>query len=188
MSVVAPAALRAIRRAVAGGGIRIVAVDGPSGAGKSTFARALAAAWPSARPVLVRLDDAYPGWHGLERGADAVRRGLVAPIARDAVGVLARWDWAGDRPGPRQGVRPGHPLIVEGCGAFAATDRLPALRVWVHAPDDVRKAAALGRDAGAFDPYWEVWDRQWRRHTARTRPDRAADLRVSGVREVRPNP
>ena len=68
----------------------VILIDGPSGAGKSTLADRLIAAWPTdAAPQLVRLDDVYPGWGGLDR-----RRGAAAlrPVGRTrgrATGRLA---------------------------------------------------------------------------------------------------
>jgi hypothetical protein len=37
---------------------------------------------------------------------------------------------------------------------------------------------ALDRDDGGFDEYWDLWETEWRRHVARTRPDRRADVRL----------
>lgn len=179
-------ALRAVFAAA--GGIRhpLVLIDGPSGAGKSAFADALCAAWPGADAALVRLDDVYPGWQGLERGRSMLARTLVPAIRRGAVGRWRRWDWARATPGALERQRPGRTLIVEGCGAFGVGDGRPGeVRVWVDAPDALRKRRALDRDDGAFDPFWEVWERQWRRYVRRTCPERRADLRVRAVPERR---
>ncbi|WP_350349700.1 ATP-binding protein [Agromyces sp. G08B096] len=170
-----------------GGSRVVVAIDGPSGSGKSTFADALVRGCPA--PVdLVRLDDVYPGWHGLERGAQLAAHGLVEPWLHGRAGRAASWDWAHSQPGAARPVRPGRALVVEGCGAFDAVARIggrprrgaaaAVLRVWVEASDAVRKRAALDRDAGGFDPWWDVWDAQWRRYAARTRARSAADLVV----------
>jgi len=157
----------------------LVLVDGPSGVGKSTFADRLLAAWPAGAARLVRLDHVYPGWHGLERGALALRRDLVDPLERDAPGQWRRWDWEAGRPGALERMSPGRPLIVEGCGAFAAgAHARGALRVWVTGPDGMRRRRALDRDEGGFDEHWDDWDAQWRRHVARARPDRRADVRL----------
>ncbi|WP_448004939.1 ATP-binding protein [Agromyces bauzanensis] len=165
-------------------GIRhpLVLIDGPSGAGKSTFADAVRAAWPGGAPALVRLDDVYPGWSGLERAGAVLARSLVPPVRRGGVGSWRRWDWARARPGALERLRPGGPLIVEGCGAFVVGDGAPgALRVWVDAPDAMRKRRALDRDDGAYDPFWELWEHQWRRYVHRTSPERRADLHVRAV-------
>lgn len=177
-----PAAARGIRRP-------LVLIDGPSGAGKSTFADAMRAGWPGRPPALVRLDDVYPGWSGLEQAGIALGRSLVAPVRRGAVGRWRRWDWVGNRPADLERLRPGAPLILEGCGAFEAGCGAPdAIRVWVHASDADRKRRALLRDGGAYDPFWDLWERQWRRYVRRTDPERQADLRVRAAADGRQLP
>jgi hypothetical protein len=169
------AAARGIRRP-------LVLIDGPSGAGKSTLADAVRASWPGRQPALVRLDDAYPGWSGLERAGIDLARTLVPPTRRGAVGTWRRWDWALGHPGDVEWLRPGSALIVEGCGAFEVGGAASgAVRVWVDAADAVRKRRALGRDGGAYDPFWDHWERQWRRYVHRTSPARRADLRMRAV-------
>lgn len=70
-------------------------------------------------------------------------------------------------------------MIVEGCGAFlAGSHRSEAIRVWMDAPYAERRRRALERDGGAFDPHWERWEADWRRHLVRTGADRAPALRV----------
>lgn len=172
----------AARATSAAPGRRIVAIDGPSGVGKSTLADALIAAWPGAGAELVRLDDVYPGWHGLDRGAELLATELVAPWLRGRVGRVPTWDWAAAARGGIRPVRPARDLVIEGCGAFAASGGAPVFRIWVHAGDAERKRAALTRDRGAFDPYWDMWDTQWRRHEVRTGTSASlADLVVRGL-------
>ncbi|MDR5699901.1 nucleoside/nucleotide kinase family protein [Agromyces aerolatus] len=162
-------------------GRRLVAIDGPSGAGKSTLADAIVAAWRGS-VALVRLDEVYPGWHGLDRGSALLAASLVTPWASGKLARVPTWDWDAGRRGPVRAIAPGHDLLVEGCGAFDATAAVPALRIWVDARDEDRRRAALARDRGAFDPYWEMWDTQWRRHTARTGASvTRADLIVRGL-------
>jgi hypothetical protein len=157
----------------------LVLVDGPSGAGKTTFATALIAAWPGSEPRLVRVDETIPGWPGLHRGAARLGRSLLAAHARGGTGSVHRWDWPADRPGSLERMSPGRPLIVEGCGAFLAGERhSDAVRVWLDAPYAVRRRRALERDRGAFDPHWEAWEADWRRHLLRARPDRRPALTV----------
>lgn len=185
------AAVRAVGAAARGIRNPIVLIDGPSGAGKSTLADAVLASWPGRTPLLVRLDHAYPGWQGLERAGPGLARTLVSRIERGEVGAWRRWDWSADRPGGIEHVRPGRALLIEGCGAFATRpDRGTAVRVWVDANDAARKSRALLRDGGAFDPYWEVWERQWRRYVHRTSPAERADvrLRITGLDRIAPEP
>ncbi|QEO15778.1 ATP-binding protein [Agromyces intestinalis] len=174
----------AVERAVRDADASVIAIDGPSGVGKSSLATALAAAWPAPTRVL-RLDDIYPGWHGLDRGARAAKVGVFDPLAAGRVGHRPVWDWTTSRSGGSVAERPRRGrTIVEGCGAFAAVAgrRDGVVRIWLEAPDDVRRDRALRRDAGGFDPYWPMWDAQWRRYAAR-RPRAAADLIVRIVGE-----
>lgn len=168
----------AVRRRAAGHRAPLVLIDGPSGAGKTTFADALLDAWPGPAPRLVRVDEAIPGWTGLHAGARRLGRSLTAPHARGAVGLVHRWDWVADRPGARDRMAPGRALVVEGCGAFLAAARPDAIRVWLDAPYATRRRRALERDLGAFDPHWDAWEADWRRHVARTRSNRSPAVRV----------
>ena len=182
-------AVRAVLAATRGIRDPLVLIDGPSGAGKSTLADAVLAAWPGDRAVLVRLDDVYPGWSGLERASEQLARTLVPRRRRGEVGSWRRWDWDGDRPGVRERVRPGRPLIIEGCGAFGAGGASPdAVLVWIDAPDALRKRRALDRDDGAYDPFWNVWERQWRRYVHRLAPERSAVLRLRAAPDGRVEP
>ena len=179
---VATPAVAAIVAAVRGHRTPIVLIDGPSGAGKSTLADALVAAWPGVTPTLVRLDDVYPGWSGLDLAGEQLARTLVPPLLRGGVGHWRRWDWAADRAGTLEVSRPGHALVIEGCGAITAGRTASrAVRVWVEASDRVRKQRALDRDEGRFDPYWDMWERQWRRHVRRTQPALQDAIRVRAV-------
>ncbi|MGW9168763.1 ATP-binding protein [Agromyces sp. NPDC055658] len=158
----------------------LIAIDGPSGAGKSTLADAIARSWRAgASPRLVRLDAIYPGWRGLATASGSLERTLLAPLARGVPGGWRGWDWARNRPAASVTVLPGRPLIVEGCGAFEATaGRTGVVRVWVRAAQATRKRRALERDAGGFDPFWDLWETEWRRYVYRTDPLGSADLVV----------
>ena len=172
-------ALREVRRAAAATRHPLVLVDGPSGAGKTTFTSALVDTWPGDRPTVVRVDEAIPGWRGLRSGAAALAVSLVGANARGAVGVVHRWDWNADRPGADARIPPGAPLVIDGCGAFlAGAGRADAVRVWVDAPYAERRDRALSRDRGAFDPYWDDWEADWRRYVGQARPDRVPAVRV----------
>jgi len=181
----ATVSVRAVLEAARGIRSPLVLIDGPSGAGKSTLADALRASWIGRPPALVRLDDVYRGWAGLERAGAELARTLVPPLARGRMGRWHRWDWVHARPGELQWRRPGGPLVVEGCGAFeAGSAASDAIRVWVDASDGVRRRRALARDRGAYDPFWDMWERQWRRYVHRTSPERSADLHVRSAGEL----
>ncbi len=50
---------------------RRILIDGRSGSGKTELARAIVDDWPGAQ--LVRLDEVYPGWHGLAAASSSCR-------------------------------------------------------------------------------------------------------------------
>jgi hypothetical protein len=154
----------------------VVAVDGPSGSGKSTFADGLAAA-TGAR--VLRLDDIYPGWHGLAAAPPMVARALE-DVAVGEIGSVDRWSWVHDRPAAPLRVVPGGLLLLDGVGSGAAVIRpfLSAL-LWVEAPTAARKERALSRDGETYAPYWDVWAGQERRHFRSDGTRHHADLVIT---------
>ena len=150
----------------------VVLIDGRSGAGKTSLARALVARWPLAgRVQLVALDSIYPGWDGLDEGAELAREQILVPHARGLIGVWERWDWDVASPAEAHAVDPSLPLVVEGSGILTpATARLGDVRVWVESPAPSRRHRALQRDGDAYRPHWERWARQEDRHVERDKP------------------
>lgn len=154
---------------------RRVLVDGRSGSGKTEFARALVAAWPGAQ--LVRLDDIYPGWDGLQAASEHVARFVLSPEPR-----WRRWDWHASEPAEWRLLDPARPIVVEGCGALSHRNRaLADLGVWVDHADAERLERAMARDGVAYELYWERWAAQEAAFIARERPALLADLLVMGA-------
>jgi uridine kinase len=158
----------------------VVLIDGPSGAGKSTLADALVSAWPGPlRPALVRLDDIYPGWGGLDAAVAMVGARLLAPRKAGRPAAWQRHDWASGDSAEWHSVDPALPLIVEGCGALArAHVPLSDVRVWLDADDGIRKQRALARDNGAFEAHWDQWQHDWETYRQREKPELSATLRL----------
>jgi uridine kinase len=153
----------------------IILVDGRSGSGKTELARAMVAANPALQ--LVRLDDLYPGWDGLDAGSAAVP-GILSSLRWQA------WDWASDAPGAWHDLEPGRPILVEGVGAISRASRpLADCAIWVDLDDETRKARALARDP-YYAEHWERWAAQEERFLARERPRELASERV--VTELSP--
>ena len=155
----------------------VVLVDGGSGAGKTSFAGDLAAVWPGGVRV-VSLDALYPGWDGLAAGSDAVAATVLRP---DDPGYV-RWDWEAGRPAGWVPLDPDEPLLVEGCGALTAANRVLATAgIWLQANPQVRHARALARDGAVFAAHWDRWAAQEHRHWRRHRPRELADWLVTAA-------
>lgn len=168
----------AIRDAAARRAAPVVLIDGPSGAGKSSLADLLLADWPDdVAPRLVRMDDLYPGWGGLDAASEAVGTDLLVPLRASGAGRWRRWDWAADAPAEWHTVDGEAPLIVEGCGTLArANAPLADLALWLDADDALRKERALARDGLSFATHWDQWQHDFDRYLARERPRDNASL------------
>ena len=131
--------------------VPVVTIDGYSGSGKSTLAAALARlvnGWQ-----VLHLDDWYPGWDGLEAGADIARR-IAADLRAGRASSYEAWDWENGTTGATIRV-PLAPTIIEGCGAIEAE---ADLSVWIADPgEDERRSRALARDGQTYAPHWQRW-------------------------------
>ena len=131
--------------------VPVVTIDGYSGSGKSTLAAALARlvnGWQ-----VLHLDDWYPGWDGLEAGADIARR-IAADLRAGRASSYEAWDWDKGTTGATTRV-PLAPTIIEGCGAIEAEADLV---IWIADPgEDERRSRALARDGQTYAPHWQRW-------------------------------
>ena len=134
--------------------VPVVTIDGYSGSGKSTLAAALARlvnGWQ-----VLHLDDWYPGWDGLEAGADIARR-IAADLRGGRASSYEAWDWENGATGATIPV-PLAPTIIEGCGAIEAE---ADLAIWIADPgEEERRYRALARDGQTYAPHWQRWARQ----------------------------
>jgi uridine kinase len=160
----------------------VILLDGPSGAGKSTLADSIVAGWPGAvRPQLIRLDDIYPGWGGLRAAGGHVQRHVLEPLASGRSARWQRFDWEADTAGEWNVVDPRRPLLIEGCGVLTrANAALADVRIWLDAPDELRKNRALARDGESYAPHWDEWQAQWEQFIEREDPVSSADLMLDG--------
>jgi uridine kinase len=150
----------------------IVLIDGRSGSGKTELATALADVLGA---QLLRLDDVYPGWDGLEAASEQLA--VILDTRR-----WQRWDWASGRHAEWNTLEPGGPLIVEGCGTLTrASRRRASFGIWVELDEPTRKTRALARDGALYESHWDEWAAQEKRLFDRERPDLLADLVVDGA-------
>lgn len=146
----------------------VTLIDGRSGSGKTELATLLARHVPGAQ--VLRLDDLYPGWDGLEAASAAVPVILTSGTWRD-------WDWARARPGELHHLDLTAPIIVEGVGALSRASRpLAHTALWLTTDDATRKTRALTRDGDTFAPHWERWAAQEEAFIAREGPASLADV------------
>ena len=148
----------------------VTLIDGRSGSGKSDLATLIASRINGAQ--LVRLDDIYPGWDGLDAASRAVP-GILESLSWRA------WDWAGDKPGEMHYLRPDAPIIIEGVGALSRASRgLATTAIWLDADAATRRERALDRDGETFAPHWERWAAQEELFISRESPRELADVVV----------
>ncbi|WP_231601752.1 ATP-binding protein [Salinibacterium sp. NG253] len=148
-------------------------IDGRSGSGKTELGRAMAAAWPEVQ--LVKLDDFYPGWDGLDAASALVPRILTELRWQE-------WNWLTDSPGAWHKLDGDRPIVFEGIGALSrASAPLVDHSIWVELDDVSRKKRALDRDGDTYAPHWERWARQELRFMVRENPRELADETLDGA-------
>lgn len=136
--------------------MRLIAIDGRSGSGKTAYT---ARHFPQA--TVIHMDDLYAGWSGLSDAPTSVADQVLSPLRQGEPAAYRRFDWhAGTFAEPVE-VAPADLIIVEG----VASSVPPAAqffdeRVWLTAPEQVRKARALARDGETFAPHWDEWAAQ----------------------------
>jgi hypothetical protein len=160
--------------------VPIVLLDGRSGSGKTTLAWALVEAW-GAPVTLIRLDDIYPGWDGLEAASEHLREHVLEPLAVGGEPRWRRWDWSADAPAEWHGLDRSRPLLIEGCGALSRSNRvLASFALWVELDPQTRKRRALSRDGDAYRPHWDRWAAQEQAFIGREHPSALADIVIDG--------
>ncbi|TFC31401.1 ATP-binding protein [Cryobacterium sp. TMT1-3] len=164
----------------AAGANPVILIDGPSGAGKSTLADALVQHWPgTVRPQLVRMDDIYPGWDGLDAAVHHLQHHVLQPRHDALPAAWQRYDWGENEAAEWHPLDPTRALIVEGCGTLAAAhEPLSQVRVWLAADDALRKRRALDRDGEAFRAHWDQWQQEWATYLGREAPQSRATVRL----------
>jgi hypothetical protein len=153
----------------------VLLIDGRSGSGKTELASAIVAGVSSAQ--LLRLDEVYPGWGGLEEGSRYVRDHVLAAESPR----WQRWDWLENRRAEWHEIDLDRPLVVEGCGALSRANRaLASFGVWVSLDPVLRKRRALDRDGETYAPHWGQWAAQEDEFLTRENPAALADAIVDG--------
>jgi uridine kinase len=158
-------------------GTRWVGVDGFGASGKSTLAHAVAKLL--AASVVVSIDDfARRGILTWDR--DLFTTELVEPLRCGRVACYRHWDLAADAPLDWVAVPPGVPVIVEGVSATDHRLVVPwDVTLWVDAPEEVRRARILARDAPALLERWRTdWWPSEQAYAANQHPQDRVDVVV----------
>lgn len=157
----------------------IVLVDGRSGSGKTELARAIIAQKPELQ--LVRMDDLYPGWQGLDAGSRHVHDFVITAAVRR----WQRWDWVENAPAEWHVLDQRRPILIEGCGALSRANRaLAAYAVWVELDEETRRNRVLERDGDSWPEWpakWDLWAKQEDAFIGRENPQSLADTIISGT-------
>jgi hypothetical protein len=147
----------------------VVLIDGGSGSGKSSIADQLSLALPA---QLVRLENVYPGWDGLEAASAAVHSDI---LASEDPGWRS-WDWTLSAPGQSHPIDPSSALIIEGSGSLSRKNRrLATFGIWLRLDEATRRSRALSRDGELYAPHWDRWAAQEARFAERELPEEWAD-------------
>lgn len=162
----------------------LVLIDGASGTGKTALAAELAARWPTGRQVVVvHMDHLYGGWDGLAAGILALEVSLLTPRSRGEDAHLGSYNWVTELWEEGQVIPAGVDVIVEGCGSFGPVLAQTAdARIWLEAPEDLRRERALGRGGEDFERHWDSWESQFAQYQVRCAPVNIASLRAQSNR------
>lgn len=160
---------------------RLLCIDGPTGSGKSVLASAVARAAGEEVAVL-HVDDMLDGWDGLHEVAAKVRRDVLDPLARGAVGRYRRYDWPTGRFAEQHEVPPVDLLVLEGVGAGDPSYAgLITTLVWMDAPAPLRLERGVERDGEALRPRLVKWMEDEEALFARGATRQRADVVVDGA-------
>lgn len=126
---------------------------------------------------LVRMDDLYPGWGGLDAGSQHVHDFVIAASVRR----WQRWDWVENAPAEWHVLDQGRPILIEGCGALSRANRaLAAYAVWVEEDEPTRERRVRERDGDSWVEHWDAWAAQEEAFIARENPRGLANTVITG--------
>lgn len=105
------------------------------------------------------MENFYPGWAGLDAGAEYLAYEVLAPLREGKSVDTHRWDWHVDRFFAGTLVDPAGLIVVEGCGAISAASRpLLDVAVWLESDESIRHTRAINRDGD--ESWWLGWRAQ----------------------------
>lgn len=158
----------------------IVLIDGRSNSGKSTLAaevQNLIFKNGESAPRVIHMDDLYPGWDGLDAGADYLQRFVLNPLSRGDTASWQEYDWAKGARDQWREFSGGTALIVEGCGSLNQRSSATGdVCVWLEVDEQIRKERWLKREGS--DEHWANWAAQELDFYAREKSAELANFKV----------
>ncbi|MCX6393507.1 MAG: hypothetical protein NTY57_01440 [Solirubrobacterales bacterium] len=160
------------------GATAVIAIDGRSGSGKTFLADRLVEACGG---QIIRLEDLYGGWDGLDAGVDRAAKVLSSLASGTEPVSVPHFDWQTQQWDEPRVLAPSQLLIIEGCGAGASElAQWTSLLIWVESDSETRKDRAAGRpDWSEFADHWDGWAVQETAHIAASGVESRADFVVS---------
>lgn len=147
----------------------IIGIDGRSGSGKTVLSKMLVENLSARHTVTVlRMEDLYPGWNGLDDGMEIFSRNVLPKLAAGETATYQTWDWHSEASseggfGAVVTTEPTEVIICEGVGVGARANReLLDVLIWLRVPDQLRYDRAMHRDGASYVEQWENWAAQER--------------------------
>ncbi|CAB4883205.1 MAG: 4-amino-4-deoxy-L-arabinose transferase [Actinobacteria bacterium] len=160
------------------GATAVIAIDGRSGSGKTFLADRLVDACGA---QIIRLEDLYGGWDGLDAGVDRAADALNSIASGIDPVSVPEFNWQTQQWDEPRVLAPSPLLIIEGCGAGASElAQWTSLLICVESDSETRKDRAQTRpDWPVFADHWDGWAAQEAAHIAASSVESRADVVVS---------
>lgn len=155
----------------------IVLIDGRSNSGKSTLAQQVQNIIfkdGESAPRVIHMDDLYPGWDGLQAGADYLQRFILNPLSKNEIAHWQEFNWSKNERDVWREFAGGTPLIIEGCGSLNQQSAPMAdVKIWLEVDETTRHQRWLEREGS--NQHWAEWAAQELDFYAREKSAQLAD-------------
>ena len=176
-SIAQEIARRTLQLVDTGKAMPIVLIDGRSNSGKSTLAQQVQNIIfkdGESAPRVIHMDDLYPGWDGLQAGADYLQRFILNPLSKNEIAHWQEFNWSKNERDVWREFAGGTPLIIEGCGSLNQQSAPMAdVKIWLEVDETTRHQRWLEREGS--NQHWAEWAAQELDFYAREKSAQLAD-------------